>query len=213
MAGEDTCLLAQMRYTPISVALIWGAAAAAAAWGCGGEPAPPAPRAPFVVPFGPGERYHPPSVSAAVADGRPIGRLRCTRDGAARATAHVELFADGLGVVVPAGAGLAPPRRRAGAYVRAGRCSYPLRMTEPTGLIELRRGTRATLGDLFALLGQPLSRRRMASFRGPVRAWVDGRPWRGEPAALPLRPGGQVVLAIGTARVPVHARYEFPPGP
>jgi hypothetical protein len=131
-------------------------------------------------------------------------------DASARATAHVELFARGLGVVVPAGAGLAPPRRRAGAYVRGGRCSYPLRTTEPTGLVELRRGTRATLGDLFALLGQPLSRERMASFRGPVRAWVDGRPWHGAPGALPLRPGGQVVVAIGRGRVPVHAAYEFP---
>jgi hypothetical protein len=170
-------------------------------------------RAPFAVPFGPGDRFRPPSLSAAVADGRPVGRLRCRTDIAARATAHLELFAHGLGIVVPAGAGLAPPRRRTGAYVRGGRCSYPLRTTEPTGLIELRPGTRATLGDLFALLGQPLSRTRLGSFRGPVRAWVDGRPWRGEPGALPLRPGGQVVLAIGTARVPVHARYEFPPGP
>jgi hypothetical protein len=204
-----------MRYTPLSVALLvlLGVAAAAAAGGWGGAPAPPAPRAPFVVPFGPGERYRPKSLSAAVADGRAIGRLRCTRDSAARATAHVELFAHGLGIVVPAGAGLAPPRRRAGAYVRGGRCSYPLRTTEPTGVIELRRDTRATLGDLFALLGQPLSRTRLGSFRGPVRAWVDGRPWRGEPGALPLRPGGQVVVAVGTARVPVHAAYEFPPGP
>jgi hypothetical protein len=207
-----------MRYTPLSVASLLGVAAtgvAATAWGCGGGAAPPAPRvasAPFTVPFGPGERYRPPSLSAAVRSARPVGRLRCTRDTAARATAHVELFAHGLGVVVPAGTGLAPPRRRTGAYVRGGRCSYPLRTTEPTGLVELRRDTRATLGDLFALLGQPLSRTRMASFRGPVRAWVDGRPWHGAPGTAPLRAGGQVVVAIGTARVPVHAGYEFPAG-
>jgi hypothetical protein len=193
--------------------LVLGVAAAAAAWGCGGAPAPPAPRTPFVVPFGSGERYRPRSLSAAVAAARPVGRLRCTQDPAGRATAHVELFAHGLGVVVPAGTGLAPPRRRAGAYVRGGRCSYPLRTTEPTGLVELRGDTRTTLGDLFALLGQPLSRRRMASFRGPVRAWLDGRPWRGAPGALPLRPGGQVVVAVGTQRVPVHAAYEFPQAP
>jgi hypothetical protein len=205
-----------MRYTPRFVVLAVAVAAAAIGSGCGGaspQRAPGAPSAPFAVPFGPGERYRPPSLSAAVGSARPVGRLRCTRDAGARGTAHVELFAHGLGVVVPAGAGQAPPRRRTGAYVRGGRCSYPLRTTEPTGLVELRRDTRATLGDLFALLGQPLSRRRMASFRGPVRAWVDGRPWRGAPRALPLHPGAQVVVAIGTARVPVHAAYEFPPGP
>jgi hypothetical protein len=191
--------------------LLFAAAAAAVGSGCGGASAPRAASAPFAVPFGPGERYRPPSLSPAVRSARPVGRLRCTPDTAARATAHVELFAHGLGVVVPAGAGLAPPRRCVGAYVSGGRCSYPLRTTEPTGLVELRHGTRATLGDLFALLGQPLSRGRMASFPGPVRAWVDGRPWHGAPGELPLPPGGQVVVAVGTARVPVHAAYEFPP--
>src|SRR6185312_8217339 len=57
-----------------------------------------------------------------------------------------------------------------GAYVRGGRCSYAVRTSEPTGLLELRRGARLTLGDLFAVWGQPLGPRRLGAFRAPVRA-------------------------------------------
>lgn len=185
--------------------------AAAAAGGCGGGPVPAAGPAPFAVPFGPAPRHRPPSLTAAVAAGRPVGRLTCRRAPAARrGAAHVELFARGLGIVVPAGTGLAPPRRREGAYVRGGRCAYPLRTREPTGVVELDLAARPTLGDLFALLGQPLTRRRLASFAGPVRVWLDGRPWRGDPRRLPLHDRAQVVVASGRRRVPVHATYAFP---
>ena len=114
--------------------------------------------------------------------------------------------------MVPAGLGIAGPHRRDGAYVRGGRCSYPLRTREPTGLVELAAGRGASIGDLFALLGQPLTRSRLGAHRGPVRVWRNGRPWRGEPGALPLRPHDQVVVVAGTRRVPVHATYRFPPG-
>ena len=114
-------------------------------------------------------------------------------------------------MIVAAGIGIAPPRRREGAYVRGGRCSYPVRTREPTGVIEVEPGSAATLGDLFALWGQPLSRRRIGSFRGPVRAYVDGRRRRGDPRRIPLRPHGQIVLEV-QGYVPPHPSYRFPPG-
>lgn len=115
---------------------------------------------------------------------------------------------------MPAGIGVAPPRRRSGAFVLSGRCQYPLRTHAPTGVIEVATRRPATLGDLFAIWGQPLSRRRLLSFgaRGAagVRAFVDGR--RGhDPRAVRLRRHAQIVLVIGPS-VPVHARYRFPPG-
>lgn len=154
----------------------------------------------------------PPSLSPAVAAARPIGALRCEAAGGARFGVHLELFARGRVVVVPAGIGVAPPRRRQGAYVRGGRCSYPLRTREPTGVIEVERGRRATLGDLFAVWGQPLGARVLAGFRdGAVRAYVGGRRIRGSPRATPLTRHAEVVVELG-AYVPPHARYLFPPG-
>ncbi len=146
----------------------------------------------------------------------PIGGVVCRADVGPRVLAHLELFARGRVVPVPPGIGIAPPLRRDGAYVRSGRCSYPLRTTEPTGLIELNPDPARpppTVGELFAIWGQPLSRTRLAAFRGsaadPVRAYLDGARWRGDPRAIPLRRHAVVALALGPP-VPLHARYAFP---
>lgn len=126
------------------------------------------------------------------------------------AAAHLELFAAGRVVLVPAGIGVAPPRRTEGGYVTGGRCATALRTTEPTGLIEITAGQHASLGDLFTVWGRRLDDHRLLSHRGPVRAWLDGVRWRGPVRAIPLRDGAQIVLVTGPA-VPVHATYGFPP--
>ena len=194
------------------------ASAAAPLAGCGAvRRRPPAPASRFVawpaaVPAGRGPAFRPPARGAAVEQARAIGRLRCTAGAGAgaRTLAHVELFAAGEVVPVPPGIGIALPLARAGAYVRGGRCSYSVRTTEPTGLLELRPGARLTLGDLFAIWGQPLSRTRLGAFRGHVRAYLGGRPWPRDPRALPLSAGAVIVLEIGPF-VPPHASYRYPP--
>jgi hypothetical protein len=80
---------------------------------------------------------------------------------------------------------------------------------ESTGLLRLARRD-LTLGDLFAVWGQPLSRSRLARWRAPVHAHVDGRPWRGDPRAIPLRDHAQIVLQAGGPRLEPNPRYEFP---
>lgn len=164
---------------------------------------------PTPIPAGRGRDFRLPARGAAVAQARALGRLRCSARVGARVLAHVELFASGRVVPVPPGIGIAPPLVRRGAYVRGGRCSYPIRTTEPTGLLELRRGARATLGELFAIWGEPLSPARLAAFRAPVRAYLGGRRWRRDPRTLPLSAGAVVVLEVGPF-VPPHARYRFP---
>ena len=137
--------------------------------------------------------------------------MRCARGESRRFGAHLELFASRRVVIVASGIGVAPPRVREGAYVREGRCSYPLRTREPTGVIEVAAGGGSyTLGDLFALWGQPLGPNRLAGFRGPVAAYVAGRRRPGDPRAIPLARHAQIVLEVG-GHVPPHARYRFPP--
>ena len=200
---------------PVTFSLVL--AAALVAGGCGEEDRPTArladlpPALPAqdlrAVPIGRDARFKP---TAAVRRGAPTAGLRCT--GAAdRFGVHLELFAAGRVVVVPAGIGVAPPARRDGAFVRGGRCRYQVSTSEPTGVVEVVHGTRATLGDLFALWGQPLGPGRIASFRGRVRAWVGGRRVTGDPRTIVLRHHAQVVLAIGP-EVPVHAAFRFRAG-
>jgi hypothetical protein len=141
--------------------------------------------------------------------------LRCTDRAVRRFGVHLEVFAKRLDVMIPAGIGVAPPRIRDGAYVRGGKCSYPLRTIEPTGLIEVAQGEALTVGDLFDVWGQPLSKRRLLSFRASpgrsVSAFVNGEPWRGDPRSIPLERHSAIVLEIGGYFPPTKV-YLFPPG-
>src|SRR3954468_6044179 len=156
--------------------ILAAALAVATICGCGSDTRaePSLPRtAPGV---GPTARHRPPSLGPRAAHAQPIAGLRCTRGSAPRYGVHLELFAHRRVVLIPPGIGIAPPRTRRGAYVRGGRCSYPLRTREPTGVIEVAPGS-LTLADLFAVWGQPLSSTRMAGFHGLVRGYRDGRRW------------------------------------
>jgi hypothetical protein len=117
--------------------------------------------------------------------------------------------------VIPAGIGVAPPRVRDGAYVKGGRCSYPLRTLEPTGLIEIDETFHPTVGELFDVWGQGLSRNQLLSFRAArgklVSAFVDGRRWRRSPRLIPLERHAAIVLEVG-GYFPPTRRYLFPDG-
>jgi hypothetical protein len=188
------------------------AVAVVAVSGCGGEKSGSTQLPQTAPSVGPSARHRPPSLGGRAARGLPIRGLRCIRAGGPRYGAHLELFAARRVVLIPPGIGIAPPRSRKGAYVSSGRCAYPLRTREPTGVIEVADTPRPkTLGDLFAVWGQPLSRKAMAGFRGPVRAYVGGRAWHGAPGAIRLERHAQIVLEVGGYLRP-HASYRFPPG-
>jgi hypothetical protein len=163
---------------------------------------------------GPGFELGPAGPEAAHA--RPVAGMRCERGRHGdHYGVHLEIFARGLDVVIPAGIGIAPPRRRDGAYVRGGRCEYPVRTYEPTGLIEIDSGRRATLGQFFELWGQPLDGKRLLGFRasrrGAVLAYVNGQRWTGDPRAIPLAQHAAIVLEV-RGYFPPTRRYLFPHG-
>ena len=181
--------------------------AAVAVGACGStiEPQPTG-----VAPRGTGPRYELGSLSPLTRSGRAVGDLRCLPGRRATHWVHVELFARGRVMLLPAGIGIAPPRLRSGAYVTGGRCRYPVWTDEPTGLVAVSGAAR--LGDLAAVWGRPLGPRSLAGFPGAVRAHVDGRRWRGDPRAIPLRRHAQIVLETGRPYVTPHAHYRFPAG-
>lgn len=163
------------------------------------------------LPAGRTAAFRLPAAGAAVKARRTIAGLRCTAIHPRAWAVHLELYAHRLVVPVPAGIGVAPPLRRRGAYVRGGACTYPVRSLEPTGLLIADATPRLTLGDLFEVWGQRLSRAGFAGFRGGLSAYVDGARWLGDPRAIPLRRHAEIVLEIG-AYVPPHPRYVFPRG-
>ncbi|HEY3543004.1 MAG TPA: hypothetical protein VGK79_10720 [Gaiellaceae bacterium] len=117
----------------------------------------------------------------------PALHARCETAVAANRV-HLELFANRRVVLIPP---------RIGCWT-----------TDPTGVVHYARG--ATLGGFFRAWRQRLTRTRLLSFRGRVQAWRNGRAVAGDPRAIRLRDGDELVLEIG-GYVPPHRTYLFPP--
>ena len=178
-------------------ALVAVAAGLLLAAGCGGSDGVPGP--PIVTrPIGVGPGFRLPALGAAARTATPIGHLACRRGPlGGPIVAHLEIFARRETLIIPARIG-----------VVAGRCRYPVRTLGPTGLIVADR-PGLTLGDLFAVWGQPLRGRRLAGFRGPVVAFVAGRRVAGDVRRIPIRHHSQIVVEV-SGYVPPHAHYVFP---
>lgn len=181
--------------------------------GCGSAGRPgPAPQLPSALlrearPIGQGERFHPPATGPLIGScGNRLGP---------RSGVHVELFAANRVVLVAAGIGTLPPRTFSEGRISRARCYGELVTIDPTGLVLSRPGAPLSLADLFRSWGQPLSDHRIAGFAAPrssrVLVFVDGHPWPGPPATVPLRRHSVIVLEVGPY-VPPHSSYEFPPG-
>jgi len=158
-------------------------------------------------PIGVGPRFHPPVSGRISGSCQPV---LGPRDGV-----HVEVFAADRVLLLPAAIGARPPLTTLDGRITAARCYGALVTLDPTGVVLVRPGTKLTLGTLFSSWGEPLTRTRLASFtaaaRTQVTVFVDGKPWPGAPAAVPLTRHAEIVLEVGP-QVPPHSSYAFPPG-
>jgi hypothetical protein len=158
-------------------------------------------------PIGAARRFHAPAPTRRVRD--------CRRRLGRRTAAHLELFAENRVVLIPAGIGTLRPRRRQNGRIVAAPCYGPVVTLEPTGLVLVRQGVRATVGELFRQWGLPLTDTVAGAFRAPrgtrVVAFVGGRRWQRSPSAIPLARHAAIVIEVGP-RVPPHRFYLFPPG-
>src|SRR5439155_1640623 len=165
-------------------------------------------------------RYPSPTASSGETSGSTAsvmpapnrsGRVHGARSAPPRRRSRTDACANRNGTTVAprrTPTGMAAPLRRDGAYIVAVRCSYPLRTVAPTGVVQVARGARATVGDLFAVWGQRLTADRLARFRGRVRAFVGGRRWRHAVQMIPLRRHAEIVLEVG-GYVPPHHFFLF----
>lgn len=95
--------------------------------------------------------------------------------------AHLDVFADGAHVPVPAGLGLAPPYSSLHTHCSSGILHMEAR----------RSDSRFTLGDLFALWGVRLSRSCVGSYcepESPARLYVNGPLQSGPISGVVLEP-------------------------
>ncbi len=119
------------------------------------------------------------------------------------AYAHLQVYVNGRSRALPGGIGLVGQSAAAsshGLYYSPTTCMYWLHTRAADGLIEVQSPVARsyTLGDLFRVWNQPLSHYRVADRSGTVTATVNGRPWHGDPAQIPLKEHADIQLALGT---------------
>jgi hypothetical protein len=83
------------------------------------------------------------------------------------------------------------------------RCIYWLHTHTPDGIIHIEapKDRSFTLGDFFKIWGQPINADQAgpahATAKEPLRVWVNGKPFKGNPAAIKLEAHTDVVIEAG----------------
>lgn len=137
----------------------------------------------------------PARAQSFLGGGLPIDGIRCDRSEGAvvHVHTHLQIFNRGRAVQVPAQIGIMPI---------AG-CLYWVHTHATDGMIHIEAPTRRnfTLGQFFDIWGRHLSRTQAASTRAArgriLRITLNGRTWKGDPRAIPLRDREEIVIQNG----------------
>ncbi|HEU4621195.1 MAG TPA: hypothetical protein VFS42_03140 [Burkholderiaceae bacterium] len=150
-----------------------------------------------------GTAYWPTSSATFAGQGQPVAGIGCGLVNSQNTTYHVHthlsIIRNGQMLTVPAGIGLVSARPDQGA------CHYMLHTHDGSGLlhVEAIEKTRFTLGQFFAIWGQPLSRNNVAGITGlPIVVYVDDgttvNEYAGDLADIELTQARGITIQIGT---------------
>jgi hypothetical protein len=120
---------------------------------------------------------------------------------------HLQVYDNGQPRALPAAIGLLGPvseQTPYGPFYGAQRCYYWLHTHASDGVIHVESPTERvyTLGNFFDEWRQPLSRTQVASVKGKVTAYFNGKRWTADPRTIPLVPHGVIQLDVGQPAVP-----------
>ena len=121
---------------------------------------------------------------------------------------HLTIYDAGRAVPVPQDIGINAAKA----------CLFAVHTHDASGVIHVESPSQDqnTLGQFFNVWGQPLSRTQVASAsagRGhTVRAYVNGRLYRGDPRAIPLTPHALITLEVGPPWVAPDTHFAWPQG-
>jgi hypothetical protein len=135
------------------------------------------------------------AAQAAVPNGAPIDGIRCdTMEGSVlHIHQHLAILDHGKAVAIPSDVG---------RPLIAG-CLYWIHTHTPDGIIHIESPTfkSFTLGELFDVWGEPLTRTGVAGAKPKkgerVAVWVDGRPYAGDPRKIDLTNHLDVTIDVG----------------
>jgi hypothetical protein len=127
--------------------------------------------------------------------------------------AHLTLINKGQQIAIPYGIGIVKPFQVNNGFVGMGQGIYWLHTHDATGIIHVESpdDRRYTLGNFFDIWGRPLTSGEVAGLKGVVRAFVDSKPYAGDPRSIVLGAHTQITLQVGTPIVTPPV-YTFPQG-
>ncbi len=162
-----------------------------------------------------GQAVFPPGDSVKGGQGQPVDGIEALghEELAAHYHAHLAIFYRGRQLAVPYGIGVVKPFHLDRGFVDGGQAFYWLHTHDATGIIHVESPDHRTytLGEFFDVWGEPLSPEAVGGLKGKVRAYVDGKPFEGDPRSIPLTEHGQVTLVVGEPAVKPPV-YAFPKG-
>ncbi|MDP9177655.1 MAG: hypothetical protein M3O61_08250 [Gemmatimonadota bacterium] len=191
---------------------------------CGGDPLEPDPgvgpevqlaRATTV-----GRAYYPVGNWPQGGQGQPISGVACIITNpppAYHVHAHVSLFVNGEQIAIPAGIGVVNPIVT-NNYVNfdVTKCFYEVHTHDATGVVHLHANggnNRAlTLGQVFDVWGQPLTRDNVAGQRGRVIVYVDQARYEGDIKSIVLNANTLVSIQVGSPLV-APPKFIIPANP
>lgn len=122
--------------------------------------------------------------------------------------AHVTIIAGGVQRAIPLAIGAVGTEVISNFVVNA-HCFYWLHTHDASGFVHVEApvSTAFTLGEFFAIWGEPLSRSNVAGFQGTVVAYVDSTRYEGDLSTLVFLERQQITLIVGTVpdTIPVYA--------
>ena len=132
---------------------------------------------------------------AAVPAGEPVGGIHCDQmeGNVLHIHQHLAIFNHGKPVGIPEDVG----------RPLFGNCFYWLHTHTPDGIIHVESPTFRdyTLGQFFAVWGQPLTRSNVAGAKPHpgehTTVWVDGNLYTGDPARIELTQHLDVTIDVG----------------
>lgn len=142
------------------------------------------------------------------ATGKPVDGIKCsTQESAAfHIHAHLDIFKNGRKVAVPQDIGI------------PGQCLYWLHTHDKSGVIHVESPIQRTytLGNFFDIWGAPLSKKKVLSFdtgsSEPLRIYVNGERYKGDPRKVPLKAHEEISLVIGKMKGKPPVSYDFQRG-
>jgi hypothetical protein len=116
---------------------------------------------------------------------------------------HLAVYVNGVLRPISPGIGTVAPVAQQtpnGVFYSASSCYYWLHVHAQDGVIHVESptNTKYTLGQFFAIWGQPLSKTQVGPATGKLTVYVNGKQYTGDPTAIPLGSREDIQIDVGT---------------